>query len=113
MDISQVQIPEVQSIVENFLNIVNSYGPQALAKLVAILVVVKQGAAYLKPIADLIAQYPLLIEAMDKLVILIQSGATIHEIAMMFSAFVSSLGISAESLLTLIYLIAPLIGIPI
>jgi hypothetical protein len=72
---------------------------------VFLLTAIKTGATVVGSVANLLTQYPALSEVIDKLIILIQSGAGIPEIAGGTAELASSLSISSEALLNLLYML--------
>lgn len=100
MDISQLQ-----AAIEQILNLIQSQGPLAMQALVFLLTAIKAGATVVGSVANLLTQYPALSEVIDKLIVLIQSGAGIPEIAGGIAELASSLSISSEALLNLLYML--------
>lgn len=100
MDIGQLQVA-----IEQFLNLLQSQGPLAMQGFVALLTAIKAGASSIGAIATLVAHYPVLTQVIDKLIVLINSGATMPEIAAAIAELASSLSISSEAILNLLYLL--------
>ncbi|MBD2038585.1 hypothetical protein H6F76_26890 [Leptolyngbya sp. FACHB-321] len=100
MDTSQLQIA-----IEQFLNFIQSQGPIVMHAFVALLIAIKTGAASIGAIATLISHYPVLTQVINKLIVLINSGASIPEIAAAIAEFATSVGASADLLLKLLYTI--------
>lgn len=100
-----MDVTQLQSAIEQFLNFVQQQGPTAMQSLVALLTAIKAGAASIGAIATLISHYPVLTQIIDKLIALISSGASIPEIAATIAEFASSVGLSADALMNLLYLI--------
>lgn len=100
MDVAQLQIA-----IEQFLNLVQSHGPMVMKSFVTLLIAIKTGAASIGAIATLVSSYPALIHVVDKLIALINAGASIPEIAGAIAESATSLGVSADALLHLLYAI--------
>ena len=100
MDLTQVQG------IEQALNYIFSFGPDAIYNLIAILTAIKNGAASLGAVAVLLHQWPALGAIVDQLLILIGSGATAIEIAKAIADFAATLGISSELVIQFLQLIS-------
>lgn len=100
MDTSQLQVA-----IEQFLSFIQSQGPTVMHAFVALLMAIKTGAASIGAIATLISHYPVLTQVIDKLIALINSGASIPEIAAVIAEFATSVGVSTDALLSLLYTI--------
>ncbi|MDX2243441.1 MAG: hypothetical protein NW224_22395 [Leptolyngbyaceae cyanobacterium bins.302] len=100
MDITQAQVA-----VEQALNYIQDRGPNAMDSLLFVLSSIKAGADSISVISILIAKYPALTQVIDKLIALIQAGASIPEIASMIAEFASGLSISMDALINLLYMI--------
>jgi hypothetical protein len=100
MDLLQLQVA-----IEQTLNNIQSQSPNAIEHLVQILQWIQSGAAGIWGVSTLVSKYPLLIEATNKLLILLQSGSTITEIATILAQWAAPLGAIADALIQLLYLI--------
>lgn len=100
-----MDIAQLQAAVEQALNYIQDQGPHAMESFLAVLGSIKAGADSINFISILIAKYPALTQVVDKLIALIQSGASIPEIAEALAEFASGLSISTEALINLLYMI--------
>ncbi|WP_088889965.1 hypothetical protein [Leptolyngbya ohadii] len=100
MDVSQLQIA-----IEQFLNLIQSHGPAVMQGFVALLTAIKTGATSIGALATLISNYPALTQVIDKLIVLLNSGATIPEISATIAELSASLGLSTQALLDLLYMV--------
>lgn len=103
MDLTQFQG------IEQALNYIFSFSPDAISHLIEILTAINNGAASLGAIAVLLHQWPALGAIVDQLLILIGSGATAIEIAKAIADFAATLGISSELVIQLLQLIGYLL----
>ena len=103
MDLTQLQG------IEQALNYIFSFGPDAISQVIAILTAIKNGAASLGAIAVLLHQWPALGAIVDQLLLLIGSGATAIEIAKTIADFATKLGISSELVIQLLQLLGYLL----
>jgi hypothetical protein len=100
-----MDVTQLQAAIEQFLSFIQSQGPLAMNALVVLLTAVKTGADSVGAVATLISHYPVLAQVIDKLIVLINSGASITEIAAAIAELATSLGLSSEALLNLLYML--------
>jgi hypothetical protein len=97
---------QAQALIEQALNYIQAQGPDGLERLSEILLALKAGAVAIWGVSTIIAKWPILLEGINQLLILIQSGATIAEIAAQLAAWVQTVSVSVDVLLQLLYALA-------
>lgn len=104
-----MSIAHLQVLLEQTLNHIQQQGPGALEHLASILQTIHDGANTVGSLATILATYPTLSQIIEKMIVLIQSGASIPEIAAAIAEFASTIGISTEAIASLLYLIPALL----
>ena len=100
-----------QAAIEQALNYILSQGPIAMKVLTMILIAIKYGATTLWGVSTILAKWPVLTEGINQLLVLINSGAGISEIAAALAQWVSTVGVSIDALLQLLYAIGGAVAI--
>jgi len=100
-----MDIVHIQPIVDQFLTSLQNQGPQALNALLHALQIIKTGFFAIGSVAGAFSQSPIIAHSIDEIILLIQSGAAIPDIAAALSQLATALGISVEALIQIITMV--------
>lgn len=101
-----MEFVQYQAAIEQALNFIQSQGPDAIGHLEQLLLALKAGLVSIAGVSMLLAKWPALVDGISQLVILINSGASIAEIAAQLGAWATTAGVSLDALLQLLYTLA-------
>lgn len=106
-----MDILQFQTLLEKILETIISQSPDAIDKLKNILELIADGSHAIGAIDLLIAKCPVLIELANQLLALLNTGATIHQIAVISVQLASTLGLSFEAVIQLLQIIGGMLVI--
>ncbi len=99
MDSLQIQA------IEQALNYIQNQGPDAIEHLTTILQAINQGIGSLGAISLFILQWPALTGVADQLLILINAGVSMTEIATILASFATTIGVPVELIIQFLHLL--------
>lgn len=104
-----MELLQAQVVIENFLHLILSHGPQAMESLKTVLALIIAGGQSIAAIYDLLVRYPVLVEVVTQLLALINSGASLPEIVTVLMNFITSGTIPFDAVLQLLQILLPII----
>ena len=104
-------LPAVTEIINQIL----SQGPEAIEQFKRVLALIAAGAHTIAAVSALIAQYPAISEAAAQLLVILNGGGSIIEIATALAQFATSGGVAIDAIIQLLQIILSIIvcGSPI
>ena len=105
-----MDITQVKAAIETILNNILTSSPDAIAYLNQILISIKNGVGLVGTVATLIYQNPAFLQVAQKLLYLINSGISVHQIAISLIQFATNLGLSLELLISLLQILSNIIA---
>ena len=105
----------LQAVLEKSIDLILSQGPEAIEHFKAVLALIAAGAHTIAAVSVLVAQYPVLSKAAAQILILLNGGAGITEIAAALAQFTTGGGVAIEAIIQLLQIILSIIvcGSPI
>ncbi|BAZ14175.1 hypothetical protein NIES4071_60150 [Calothrix sp. NIES-4071] len=106
-----MDITQAKSVIEIILNSILTSAPDAILNLEKILQLIANGIRSVGTLGVLISQNPAFAQLAQKLLYLLNSGISVHEIAISLTQFATNLGLPLELLIQFLQIVSGLIAV--
>lgn len=104
-----MDITQAKATIETILNNILTSSPDAITYLEQILTSTKNGVGLVGGVATLISQHPAIMQFAQKLLYLLNSGISVHEITIPLIQIATNLGLSLELVIQFLQILSGMI----